>query len=697
MFRNWQARMKEKRKNKLLINLLNAKDYFFVIFTVLVFISSIYLWRFLDLQEEKNYKNLIKVEANIIANLLTNHLNESISSLERLKSRWEEKLYLNKNQWLNDTTNYLAHKQELMAIEWVDKKYIVRWINPLPKNNKAQDLDLTFEEKRKKALDLAKISKKTQITQLIDFVQGGKGFLSASPVFVDGEFDGFVLGVFEINQVLKSFINSLAKKNITIKYINIKDQEFKEDPFLEKNLNLWIFNKILKFRNLHIGAQFYFGNEYIVPEINRFSNIVGMSGIFLSFIMGILIYFNKELKNRSDSLAKEIQEKDKIAIELERSEKQIRLIADSVTPLISYINLDGCYEFNSKRYEEWFQIPINKITGLHVKELIGQEAYKSIEKYLKTAFLGKSAHFEKLIHFPNGKQRFIRGEFIPDRSLGIEVLGVFAVITDITDLKNYEEELKNYRLHLENILNERTAELEKTHKQLIHAEKLSATGKLAAIMAHEINNPICGIRNVLEIVNERSNLRKHELLITAMAIKECNRIIELVKNLNDFHRPSPGNYELKDVNALINELLVLENKILKKKNIELTKSLALNLPKISLITDQIKQVILNLLINAEDSMSENKKDGKISITTGCEDSKVIIQISDNGKGISEENLSKIYEPFVSTKSTVKGVGLGLSVSYGIIKAHGGDIVVKSLFGKGSTFSIILPVNGNKNE
>jgi len=159
-------------------------------------VISISLWIFLSFEEEKHDKNLMALEVNTVKTLLTYDLNQSILSLERLKLRWEDKLYSEKKQWLSDTRRIVANKEELLAIEWVDKDYIVRWIEPLEGNEAAQNLDLSFEKRRKKTLDLAKNSGETAITELINFVQGGKGFLSISPLFIDGEFDGFILGGF---------------------------------------------------------------------------------------------------------------------------------------------------------------------------------------------------------------------------------------------------------------------------------------------------------------------------------------------------------------------------------------------------------------------------------------------------------------------------------------------------------------------
>jgi len=666
---------------------------------------------------------------------------------------------------------------------------------------------------------LAKNSGETVITELINFVQGGKGFLAVSPIFIDGEFDGFILGVFEINKVLRSFVKELASKGVTIQYVNLNDQPIKEEPFFDKKSSQWNIRTVLNFKHLHIGTIFSFNNSFFPLKKSHPLNIIGISGILLSVIFSMLIYFNKKSKFQSSILVKEIAAKDKIASQLEKienkfrtyfeltligmaitsldkgwlevndklceilgyprdelvklkwvdiacpddvkqerinfnqvlmgeidgysmdtrfirkdgtiiyasisvravcnpggeidyfltlvqdiserkiaeiklqeSEKRLHLIADSLPPLISYIDQKHYFQFNSKRYEDWFNISRNEITGRHVKELLGQKGYDLIKNNIETALSGQRVVYETFMPYKYGKSRYIRGEFVPDIRADKEVDGIFVLITDITNQKKNEEELKSYRDHLEKLVKERTSELENTHKQLIHAEKLSATGRLAATMAHEINNPICGIKNALEGIYERADLKYKEMVTARMAIGECNRIASLVKDLNDFHRPSPGAPELMDINSIISNLLLLENKKLKKKHIALELNYASTLPKVSIITDQFKQVILNLLNNAEDSVAEVREDGRIAITTESKDSKVMIHISDNGHGISEDILAHIFEPFVTTKSVVKGVGLGLSISYGIIKAHGGDIEVESTIGNGSTFSIILPVN-----
>jgi hypothetical protein len=175
----------------------------FPVFLVVgLLVVSISFWKALLVEEEKKNINIRNHEVVHLKNLLTHRINQDILSLERLKQRWQNRQYSDKNQWRIDAENYTRDKEELLAVEWVDENYFVRWVVPLKGNEAVENLDLSFEEDRKNVLDFAKISGQTQLTGLIKFVQGGLGFLSASPIFVEGKFEGFILGLFEINKEL---------------------------------------------------------------------------------------------------------------------------------------------------------------------------------------------------------------------------------------------------------------------------------------------------------------------------------------------------------------------------------------------------------------------------------------------------------------------------------------------------------------
>lgn len=260
---------------------------------------------------------------------------------------------------------------------------------------------------------------------------------------------------------------------------------------------------------------------------------------------------------------------------------------------------------------------------------------------------------------------------------------------EVVERKQAEVELKKYRNHLEDMVEKRTDELKSVHDQLLHSEKLSAIGKLSASIAHEFNNPITGIHSVLERVSKKVPMDETNKDLVDVAVRECKRITNLIKKLQDFHRPSPGIVTSVDIHKVIDEVILLSKVTLKTRGIKLKKSYAGNMPKIQAISDQIKQVILNILNNAEEAIPADG--GKIKIFTEVFDSRIKVHFQDSGCGVSSENIKCIFDPFFSTKSAAKGTGLGLSISYGIIKQHGGEIEVKSETGQGTTFTITLPI------
>ncbi len=237
-------------------------------------------------------------------------------------------------------------------------------------------------------------------------------------------------------------------------------------------------------------------------------------------------------------------------------------------------------------------------------------------------------------------------------------------------------------------------ELQKVNQQLLHAEKLSALGQLSASIAHEFNNPLMGIRNTLEQVQQGTQMEDSLAELVELSINESNRVMNLAQQLKDFYRPSSGTPHPLNLHDAIDDMLMLKKNDFHKENIQLNKKYASYLPGVNVVEDQFKQVILNLLQNANEACP---KGGTLSIRTRDLGSCVEVEIEDTGQGIPQENMAKLFDPFFTTKGEVKGTGLGLSVSYGIIKRHGGNIRVQSTEGKGSQFIITLPIKKNGQE
>ncbi|SDO00742.1 PAS domain S-box-containing protein [Desulfonauticus submarinus] len=227
-------------------------------------------------------------------------------------------------------------------------------------------------------------------------------------------------------------------------------------------------------------------------------------------------------------------------------------------------------------------------------------------------------------------------------------------------------------------------------QQLLQADKLASIGKLAAGVAHEINNPLNIILGYTQLLlkHEQKGTQKYEdLRIIEKHVCACRNI---VNDLLKFSRRSKTQKQFINLNELIKEVIKVASQQFEFDRIKIETNYDPNVPSMVLDGDKIKQVFMNIFMNAKDAIGE---DGKITISTNYLEKKhtVEIKIQDTGCGIEPHHISKIFDPFFTTKETGKGTGLGLSVSYGIIKEHDGDIKVFSKVGQGTTFLITLPI------
>ena len=231
--------------------------------------------------------------------------------------------------------------------------------------------------------------------------------------------------------------------------------------------------------------------------------------------------------------------------------------------------------------------------------------------------------------------------------------------------------------------------LRDTQEQLLQSEKLAAMGRLTSQIAHELNNPLYGIMNTLELLKTEIPADNKRRKILEMALSEIMRLSDLLRKMLSFSKPDQEERHPVDINPVLDEILLLHEKQLKENDINIAATYAKELGLIKASKNQLRQVFLNMVANARDAMPNG---GTLSVATSGDNDNVFVEITDTGTGIREEHLDKIFDSFFTTKGEVKGVGLGLSVCYGFIEDHGGDIEVKSQVGEGTTFTISLPVH-----
>jgi two-component system NtrC family sensor kinase len=264
------------------------------------------------------------------------------------------------------------------------------------------------------------------------------------------------------------------------------------------------------------------------------------------------------------------------------------------------------------------------------------------------------------------------------------------------ELESEHKENAAWTHTLEQRVDQKTRELKRAHEHALHTEKMASIGKMAAVLAHEINNPLSGILTYAKLLRKwadqdgSAGARKRDICESLDLIaSESRRCGDLVKNLLTFSRTTPMNLQATNLNQVIDRALRLVQHQLDLGGIQVQPQLDPDLPQVQCDGAQIEQVLLALIMNSIDAMPQG---GNLWITTRCcsGDSTVRIVVRDDGSGIPADILPRIFEPFLTTKETGRGVGLGLAISQSILERHHGSIEVQSEAGRGTTFTVTLP-------
>lgn len=378
---------------------------------------------------------------------------------------------------------------------------------------------------------------------------------------------------------------------------------------------------------------------------------------------------------------------------LRKNERTMRTLIDSANESIFLAGLDGEILVANETTARRLGLTVGEFVGKKWQILIPPDLVVSrtaqINEIIRT---GRPSFFEDT---RNGICFDHSAYPVRDDNGAITAIAFFS--RDVTKSKMAEKALGESREQLRVLNNEleqrverRTRELQEAQRQILHAEKLSAIGKLSASIAHEFNNPLQGIQSVLNGLKKRAILEEEDRELLEEAINESNRIKDLIRSLQEFNRPTSGTMKLIDLHKVLDSMLLLQKSDFRKKRISVARDYAERLPQIQAVSDQIRQVFLNLLTNAADACQE--RGGVITVRTWQENEETVaVAIKDTGVGIEPEAMDRIFQPFYTTKPEIKGTGLGLSVCYGIVNNHGGEICVDSQPGNGSTFTILLPI------
>lgn len=521
-------------------------------------------------------------------------------------------------------------------------------------------------------LDAAEIGRLAEITRLSinihrpDESELPSDFAGASPPLSDGE-NIFVRPLDKGTIAGYSFINDIYGKSALMLRVDMPREIYQHG---ESTLLYFVLGL------LGIGLVFFIIilvllGKLVLSPLSRLSadvSTIEKSGDPSSRVM---VTSKDELSKLAVDINRMLKALAQSRDTLKQSEQQYATLVGSLT--------DAVFKIKGKVIV-WCNDKVEEIYGYTKEELIGKEVSIVFPEGANPEFLSdastaikKQGFFTDTCRVRRKDGNIVNLEYTISLIPGMNPVELVAVVRDITERIKAEEEKH------------------KLEGQLNLASRLAAIGELAAGVAHELNNPLTAVQGYAQLLTSKDDLDGTVKRQIETIYKEARRASRITQNLLDFARKHKPEKQFISINDVVISTLDMCAYRIKANNIELIMELAPDLPKSMADFQQMQQVFLNIVNNAEQAIVGDHGKGKLLVKTVQIDNMVQIGFTDDGPGISEQNLKRIFEPFFTTKEVGKGTGLGLSICYGIVENHGGHIYAESKLGEGATFVVELPI------
>ena len=363
----------------------------------------------------------------------------------------------------------------------------------------------------------------------------------------------------------------------------------------------------------------------------------------------------------------DVTERRAIERRLHKEQEFARRLVDSFPDLIFVVDAEKRYTFVSPRVKEVLGFGADEMLGTTFGELTHTEDRSTLAASVRDILTGKATFgsTEVRVRHKQGDWRRLKCHFSPLFDESGKVEGIVISGRDVTEVKRLEE-------------------------QLIQAEKLASMGQMLAGVAHELNNPLTAILGVSELLRDREGIDESAKRQLEMTHRQARRAARIVQNLLEFSRPASPQKKSLDMNTIIERTLQLHEHSLKRNNVQVEFHPTPGLPAVIGDANQLIQIFLNLISNAEQAIHEVRTSGRIQIHIGQSGGRVTCTVQDDGVGIKPETLPKLFDPFFTTKRPGGGTGLGLSICMSIVREHGGNILAETLPAGGAAFTVSLP-------
>lgn len=709
------------------------------------------LWQALIAHEHALVKRTSELVAVSVQNETIAQLKPRVLSLLHMAKSWERSGKPTREMWEADARLYVTHYPDMRAIAWVDPTFHVRWIAPPENYAGTQDQPWAFEERRRSALELAQGSRQITATRTLELFSGGKGFYILVPIVPDANFEGFIVGIFRLQELFDDILgNQALRYDIAV----FEDGEeiygrYQTDRRYERE---WGQEATIGLYGVTWRMRIWPTTPLLADELSSLPEFGLVAGLITSGLLAIAVYLAQtawrratEVASANQALQREINDHTRTGASLAARVQQMEavravtleigreldltsllslIIARAIT-LVEAARAGAIYLWDEQAQRlipqawhsrgNWMQdvrfalgegivgTVAQQRTGLIVNdyqhspykhspfaELFGATAMIAEPLIYRDRLIGAISLDNQGSTKPFSEEdRRLLALFAAQAAIAILNARLFAEIQDrTTHLAQLSTELQS------EIAERRQAveQLQRQHETLFQSEKLAAMGSLLASVAHELNNP-------LSVVTMQADLLSDEMSDQAgtdrvrLISQSAERCVNIVQNFLAFARQTPPQRTDVALNAVVEEAMKLLTYTLQVDDVDIRLHLDDHLPPLWADPHQLHQVVVNLVTNAHQALRETAPPRQLTLVTRSNPSRtrVFLEVTDTGPGVPLELQRRIFEPFFTTKAPGVGTGLGLPFCQGIVEGHAGLIRLESQPGPGARFVIELPV------
>jgi len=398
------------------------------------------------------------------------------------------------------------------------------------------------------------------------------------------------------------------------------------------------------------------------------------------------------------SLVQDVTEQARAQEQLAKREEDLRHITNSLPALISYIDRDGRYRFNNQTYKDWLGVDPAELLGKTIVDLYGDEFHQQVAPQISSVLSGTTVRFEHTIQRQDGTNRYVDVSLVPHSTSG-GVAGFYVLAIDATERKTAERELAEYRDHLEDVVSQRTVQLQASSERLRQAERLASLGTLAAGVGHDIGNLLLPMRCLLDTIcvppSDHSGAVAGADTGFERSVASLRQSLDFLGNLAEslLALAAAPDAASGGGRVVLDQWWATAEPMLRSAlppDARLHVSIPSGLPEVAISPVQLTRTVLNLLINAAEASGVGARMLVEALAAPGVPSQVLLRVHDDGSGMTNEVRRRAMEPFFTTKRRGISTGLGLALVHAAVNAAGGSVQIDSAPGRGTTVCLVLP-------